>query len=369
MPELARSRRLRATPFTDLVEAEGVKAYSVYNHMLLPAVFRSLEEDYHHLKRAVQLWDVSCERQVEICGPDAAELIQWLTPRETSRMKVGRCLYAPMIDQTGGMLNDPVILKLQEGRYWLSIADSDVLLWVRGLALGKGLDVDVWEPDISPLAIQGPLADEVVARVFGVDPTDLRFFRFQMVEYAKRSLVLARSGYSRQGGFELYCPGGAFAPMIWQAIMEAGRDLDIRAGCPNAIERIEGGLLSYGNDMTREDTPLECGLGAYCDAAGPYIGQAALARERQEGSKRGIRSLAISGAPLAPCGERPWTLFTKQGCEAGHITSAAFSPDFGVNVALGMVARECWEAGTMLEVRTPAGIRDAAVREGPFLSS
>jgi len=204
MALISPSRRLRRTPFSDGVEAAGVKAYTVYNRMLLPTVFRSVEEDYAHLKSAVQVWDV----------------------------------------------NDPVAVKLAEDRWWISIADSDLLLWVKGIANGYRLDVLVDEPDVSPLAVQGPKADDLMARVFGDAVRDIRFFRFGLFEFQGRSLVVARSGYSKQGGFEIYVEGGDIGMPLWHALFEAGKDLDVHAGCPNAIERIEGGLLSYGNDMT-----------------------------------------------------------------------------------------------------------------------
>ena len=201
--ELRINPRTRSTPYTSRVEAAGVKAYTVYNHTLLAAEFRSLQDDYRHLKRHVQLWDVSCERQVEIQGPDAARLVQWMTPRDLSRATTGRCLYAPLIDETGGMINDPVVLKLADDRFWISIADSDVHLWARGLAHGLGLDVSIHEPDVSPLAIQGPKSDQLAVRVFGDAVQDIRFFRFETLEFRNHPIVIARSGWSKQGGFEI----------------------------------------------------------------------------------------------------------------------------------------------------------------------
>ncbi|MGB5557479.1 MAG: dimethylsulfoniopropionate demethylase, partial [Paracoccaceae bacterium] len=280
MTVIAPSRRIRRTPFSDGVEAAGVKGYTVYNHMLLPTVFDSVQADYRHLKDHVQVWDVACERQVELRGPDAARLMQILTPRDLSDMQPGQCLYVPIVDETGGMLNDPVAVKLDEDRYWISIADSDLLLWVKGIAHGYRLEVSVEEPDISPLAIQGPKADDLMASVFGDAVRDIRFFRIKVLRFQGRDLVVARSGYSKQGGFEIYVDGSDLGMPLWQALFEAGADLNVRAGCPNLIERIEAGLLSYGNDMTRQNTPHECGLGRFCDTeeAIGCIGRDALLR-------------------------------------------------------------------------------------------
>lgn len=365
-PLLSISRRTRRTPFTDRVTAAGVKGYTVYNHMLLPTVFRSLEDDYWHLREAVQIWDVSCERQVEVRGPDAARLVQLLTPRDLSELAIGRCVYTPMVDETGGMLNDPVVLKLAEDRFWISIADSDLLFWVKGLANGQRLDVHVEEPDVSPLAVQGPKAEDVVADVFGERVRDIRFFRFEPMLFKGREFIVARSGYSKQGGFEIYLEGSEFGNELWDAVVEAGEPHDIHAGGPNLIERVEGGLLSYGNDMTRENTPHECGLGKFCQTADAIgcIGRDALIRTIMEGPRRQIRGLRIDGDGLPPTID-PWLAAAGEE-DAGIVTSCAWSPRLKTNVAIGMIEEAFWDAGTAVVVATPNGPRAAEVVDLPF---
>lgn len=363
MAMISPSRRVRRTPFSDGVEAAGVKGYTVYNRMLLPTVFESVEADYHHLKKSVQVWDVACERQVELCGPDAGRLMQMLTPRDLRGMLPGQCYYVPIVDETGGMLNDPVAVKLAEDRWWISIADSDLLLWVKGIANGYRLDVLVDEPDVSPLAVQGPKSDDLMARVLGDRVRDIRFFRFGMFTFQGRDLAIARSGYSKQGGFEIYVEGGDIGMPLWNALMSAGEDLDVRAGCPNLIERIEGGLLSYGNDMTDDNTPHECGLGRFCNThtAIGCIGRDALLRVAKEGPVQQIRAIDISGDRVPGC-DRVWPCYA-DGQRVGQVTSAAWSPDFQTNVAIGMVRLSHWAEGTRLEVETPDGMRRATVRE------
>ncbi|APX11418.1 dimethylsulfoniopropionate demethylase [Tateyamaria omphalii] len=367
MAVISPSRRLRRTPFSDGVEAAGVKAYTIYNRMLLPTVFESVEADYRHLKDHVQVWDVSVERQVELRGPDAGRLMQMLTPRDLRRMLPGQCYYVPIVDETGGMLNDPVAVKLSEDRWWISIADSDLLLWVKGIANGYRLDVLVDEPDVSPLAIQGPKAEELVSRVFGERIRDIRFFRFDMFQFEGYDLAIARSGYSKQGGFEIYVPDSAIGMPLWNALFDAGEDLQVRAGCPNGIERIEGGLMSYGNDMTDDNTPHECGLGRFCDTqtAIGCIGRDALLRVSKEGPVQQIRPIAIHGEPVPTC-DRPWPL-RAGGKRVGQITSAAWSPDFKTNVSIGMVRMTHWDPGTDLEVETLDGMRRATVQKAFWL--
>ncbi len=363
MALISPSRRLRRTPFSDGVEAAGVKAYTVYNHMLLPTVFRSVQEDYRHLKEAVQVWDVACERQVEVRGPDAGRLVQLLTPRDLRSMQPGQCYYIPIVDETGGMLNDPVAVKLTEDRWWISIADSDLLYWVKGLAYGYRLDVLIDEPDVSPLAVQGPRADDLMAAVFGEQVRQIRFFRFVPLSFQGRDLVVARSGYSKQGGFEIYVEGEDIGMPLWNALMEAGKDMDVHAGCPNAIERIEAGLLSYGNDMTDDNTPHECGLGRFCNThtAIGCIGRDALLRVAAEGPVKQIRAISIAGDPVPAC-DRYWPLLA-DGKVVGRVSSAAWSPDFNTNVAVGMVRMTHWDEGNVLVVETTDGSRQATVHE------
>ena len=262
-PELLISTRTRLTPFSSRVEACGVKAYTVYNHMLLPAIFRSLEEDYWHLCEAVQVWDVSCQRQVEISGPDTQKLVQLMTPRDLSQAKYGQCFYAPLCDESGGMINDPIIIKHSDEHWWLSIADTDVMLWAKGLATGFGLDVKVSEADIWPLAVQGPKAEELLARIFGNEINKIGFFRSKELNYKDSRMLVARSGWSKQGGFEIYVNDEKLGGHLWDDLFDKGKDLNVGPGCPNLIERIESGLLSFGGDMGYDTTPFECGLDQY----------------------------------------------------------------------------------------------------------
>ena len=362
------SRRIRRTPYTRRAEEAGVHDFTVVNHMLLPKAYgRSVEEDYRHLREAVQVWDVSCERQVQIEGPDAARLVQMMTPRNIGGARVGDCLYLPLTDSDGGIVNDPVLLKLADDRFWLSIADSDVLLYALGLATGAGLDVHVSEPDVSPLAVQGPRAEALMVRLFGERIRRVEFFKFARFEFGGVEQVIARSGYSRQGGFEIYLRDAALGGALWDAVWEAGQSLDIAPGCPNLIERIEGGLLSYGNDMTRENNPLELGLAKLCtlDGSIDFIGREALGRIATGGVTRIMRGVVFDGPPGPVCAT-PWPI-TAVGRIVGRITSAAWSPRLKRNVGLSLIDREFWGPGQPVEVETPDGtIRPGEVSALPF---
>ena len=366
---LVTSRRNRRTPYTDRVEALGVSGFSIVNHTLLPKSFtRSVEEDYWHLKEHVQLWDVGCQRQVELRGPDAAFLAQQMTPRDLRSMAVGQCYYTPLIDNRAGLLNDPVLLKRDCDWFWFSIADSDVLLWAKALALGMKLDVEVCEPDVWPLAVQGPRAEELVARVFGDEVRSVPYFSFIERDFHGRRLAVARSGYSKQGGFEIYLQGGHLGTALWDMIWEEGQKYNIAPGCPNLIERIEGGLMSYGNEFTRANNPLECGFGPLCHLGSEidYIGKTALQRIANIGPSQRLSGVRFGGGKAPPCG-KPFPLTTLDGEEVGQITSGIFSPRFDCNIGLSMIARSHWDIGTSLMVHTPDGIaRRASVAALPF---
>lgn len=352
------SRRQRRTPYTDRVEKAGVRGFSVVNHMLLPKAYqKSVEEDYWHLREHVQIWDVSCQRQVELKGPDAARLAQWMTPRNLSPARVGQCLYVPIIDDNAGMINDPVLIKLADDHFWLSIADSDVLLYAKGLAIGAGMDVSVTEPDVSPLAIQGPKAVDLAAKLFGDHVREIGFFRFGWIDFQGTKQLIARSGYSRQGGFEIYLQGSHLGGALWDAIWEAGQEFNISPGCPNVIERVEGGLFSYGNEMTRENNPLEIGLEKYCvlDGSVDYIGRTALERIAEQGVARALRGIIFDGDRCPTC-STPWPVMV-DGKQIGQITSAMWSPRLEMNVGVGMVDRDYWAVGQSVLVDSRDGHR------------
>ena len=257
---IAKSRRIRSTPYTSRIEKQGVTAYTTYNHMLLPAAFGSLEESYHHLKKAVQIWDVAGERQVEIIGKDSAKLVQLMTCRDLSKSKDGRCYYCPIIDDKAGIINDPVVLRLSPDRWWLSIADSDVLLFAKGLAIGNNFDVKIFEPDVNIIAVQGPKSFKLMEKIFGQKITELKFFGFDYYDFKGHKHLIAQSGWSKQGGYEIYVENTKSGLDLYDTLFEQGKEFDVKPGCPNLIERIESALLSYGCLLYTSPSPRDATL-------------------------------------------------------------------------------------------------------------
>ena len=334
---IARSRRLRSTPYTSRIENQGVTAYTVYNHMLLPAAFGSLEESCDHLKKNVQVWDVAAERQVEISGKDAAKLIQLMTCRDLSKSKVGRCYYCPIIDENGNLVNDPVILKLAEDRWWVSIADSDVIFFAKGLASGNKFDVKIYEPNVDIFAVQGPKSFDLMEKIFGKKIKDLKFFGFDYFEFNGVKHLIARSGWSKQGGFEVYVENTQSGLELYDQLFELGKEFNVKPGCPNLIERIESGLLSYGNDFDNNDNPFECGFGKYVnlDTNINFLGKDKLKKIEKEGIKKKLMGVLIETNKI----NLTTSLNIKDNNNnfIGELRSACYSPHFKKVIGIAMI--------------------------------
>lgn len=357
-PALSLSRRIRSTPYTQRVTEAGVRAYTVYNHMLLPTVFRTPEEDYWHLCENVQVWDVSVERQVQIEGPDAYQLIQLMTPRDLSKAQQGQCFYLPLCDEDGTLINDPIAIKHDDNKWWLSIASSDVVLWAKGLATGYGFDVVVTEPDVWPLAIQGPKAEELTARVFGNEVKDIRFFRSAMMNYNGTNLLVARSGWSKQGGFEVYVNDAQLGLQLWDELFEKGADLNVGPGCPNNIERIESGLMSFGNDMDFNDTPFECDLEKYVSLDAD-INSLSIDALRKHKATRKLMGLIFDEVASD-------MNILQEGELIGEIRSQTWSPKYQAQLAFAMLNIAAIEDQKEISVITENGSAKAKIVALPF---
>jgi dimethylsulfoniopropionate demethylase len=285
-----------------------------------------------------------------------------MTPRSISALQPGKCLYIPLTDENGGIINDPILIKISADHYYLSVADSDVLLWARGLAIGFGLNVRIREPDVWPLAIQGPKAADVLAKVFGERIYSIKKFNFDYFSLDGSSQLIAKTGYSRIGGFEIYLSRPELGSSLWETILEAGRSENIRPGSPNIIDRVEAGLLSFGNEMTVENTPLECNMDKFLDInkEADYIGKKVLQRQIRYGIKRRIRGVIYNG-PKLPTISRPLQVFDiDKRTIVGSLTSGAFSPHFKSNIGVGMVKYGYWDNNKKILVN----IADQEFREG-----
>ena len=359
--------RNRKSPFYDATVKAGASIFTTNNHMYIPVSYGNAAAEYDSLINGVSMWDVASQRQVELKGPDAFKLVQYLTPRNLSKFQAGQGKYVPLCNHQGHIINDPICLKLAEDRYWLSIADSDVLLWAQAIAGERKFDVDVSESDASPLAIQGPKAEPLAADLFGAWPAKLKYFWFREARLDDIPVLVARSGWSKQGGFEIYLLDSSKGTQLWERVAKAGEKYDICPGCPNYIERTESALLSYRTDHADDSTPFEVGLGKYVDLdqRAEFIGKAALQRAAEEGPKRKLVGLFVAGGSLE-LNEHQWSVFEGKR-NVGMMSVVAYSPRLKKNIALAQISASVKDDTKDLTVQTPTGSRKAVIASIPFL--
>ncbi|MBI2294965.1 MAG: glycine cleavage system protein T [Betaproteobacteria bacterium] len=359
---------MRRSPFFEATQRYGAKAYTVYNHMLFPIRYGDVEEEYWHLVNHVTLWDVAVERQVEITGRDAFRFTDMLTPRDLSRCAVGQGKYVVITAEDGGIINDPVLLRLAENHFWLAAADSDVLLWARGVAFNCGLRVKLTEPDVSPLQVQGPKAKDVVRALFGDAVLELRYYHFLETALDGIPVVVTRTGWTGEVGYEIYLRDGSRGDELWERIMEAGKPHRIRPTGPSDIRRVEAGILNWGADMTLENNPYEVGLEHLVDEGkfGDYIGRQALRRIRAESVKQKLVGIELAGERIEMNAVK-WRV-KSGGDTVGRVTSAVWSPRLKKNIGYAMVPVAHASLGTALRVKIP-GVdeRRAMVVQKPFV--
>jgi aminomethyltransferase len=335
--------------------------------MYIPRDFGDPEQNFWNLVNAAILCDVAVERQVEITGADAARFTQLLTSRNLSQMAVGQCKYILITNEAGGLLNDPVLLRLAENHFWISLADSDILLWAQGVAVHAGMDVTIHEPDVSPLQLQGPKSGEIMKALFGGDIDGLKYYWLKEVELDGIPLVISRTGWSSELGYELYLRDGTRGDELWEKIMAAGEPFDLKPGHTSSIRRIEGAMLSYHADADVDTNPYEIGLGRLVDLEmdAHFIGKEALQRIHDEGVSRRQVGLVIDADPMTGPNTAFWPVI-RNGSTVGKVTSAVYSPRLEQNIALAMVSIDATELGTTLDVSRSTGTARATVVPLPF---
>lgn len=359
--------QIRKSPFFEAALRYGCQGFSVYNHMYIPRDFGDPVQNYWNLVERVILCDVSVERQVEITGPDAYRFIRTLTPRNLENWEIGRCKYAFITDENGGIINDPVMLRLEDNRFWISLADSDVLLWAKGVAVHAGMDVELCEPDVSPLQLQGPSSTAVIKSLVGDAVEKLRYYELMHAEVEGIPVVVSRTGWSGERGYEIYLTDGSRGDRLWEYIMEAGHPFDIAAGHTSTLRRIEAGILSYHADMTIDNNPFEINLERLVDVEQDveFVGKTALQQIKRQGVSQRLAGLHIDGPALSGPNESKWRV-SVAGADAGYVTSAIYSPRLNQNIALAMLHVDCASLDTGVHVQTDEGLREAHVTRYPF---
>lgn len=364
---IQRGARLRRSPYFEATQKSGCKAYTVYNHTLLPSCYDDPEKEYWHLLEHAALWDVGVERQVEVSGPDGFAFAQMITPRDLSKVAVGQAKYVVLVAADGGILNDPVMLRLDENTFWFSLADSDVLLWALGVAVHAGLDVRIREPDVWPLQVQGPKSKALMQDVFGSRVTSLKYYFFAETDLDGIPVIVTRTGWTGELGYEVYLRDSSRGGELWEKLLAAGKPYGLRPTGPSDIRRVEAGILNYGADMTLADTPYHVGLGwaIDLDMGADFIGKRALAAIHGRGVDRLLVGVEIDG-PRIEFNETKWHVLHR-GRTVGRVTSAIHSPRLKKNIGYAMVPKDLSADGTELAVMTPWGERAATVVPKPFV--
>ena len=359
--------QIRKSPYFDATVRWGATGFSVYNHMYIPRDFGSPEQNFWNLVNDAILCDVAVERQVEITGPDAYKFIQLLTPRDLSKLAIGQCKYVLIVNEQGGILNDPVLLRLGENHFWLSLSDSDILFWAQGVAVNSGLNVFIQEPDVSPLQLQGPKSGMIMEKLFGESIKDLKYYWLRELKLEGISLVVSRTGWSSELGYELFLREGSKGDQLWELIMDAGKEFGLQPGHTSSIRRIEGGMLSYHADADIYTNPFEVGLDRLValDSEINFIGKKALQKILKEGIKRIQVGLEIVGDPL----QGPNTVFwpiQMDGKNIGKVTSAVYSPRLKKNIALAIIDIAASKLGQSVNIVIDEKIHNGIVVEKPF---
>lgn len=367
MSLVQRGARLRRSPYFESTQRHGPTGFTVYNHTLFPIAYDDLESEYWHLLEHVTLWDVAVERNLQVTGPDGFRFAQLLTCRDISTCQPGQARYVLITAPDGGIVNDPVMLRLDANTFWFALADSDALLYAMGLAAFAGLDVELGEPEAYPLQIQGPRSRDLIGDLFGQEGRSLRYYWFIRTELHGIPVILTRTGWSAEVGYEIYLLDGSRGTELWELISEAGQPYQIRPTGPSDIRRIEGGIFNWGIDMDLTTNPFELGLDRLVDLDMdlPFMGKEALRRVEDEGVRRRVVGVEIEGEAL-DLNETTWPVEVG-GVEVGKVTSAVYSPRLEKNIGYAWTPVEHASFGSRLTVTTPSGQRTAEVVPMPFI--
>ena len=359
--------QVRKSPFSDAALRWGARGFSVYNHMYIPRDFGDPVQNFWNLVNEAILCDVAVERQVEITGKDAARFTQYLSCRDLSSCAVGQCKYVLLTDQDGGVINDPILLKLAEDHFWLSIADSDVLLWAKGVAAASDMQVTVREPDVSPLQLQGPLSRDILRAAFGDAPADLKYYRFMEVDWNGVPLIISRTGWSSELGYEIFLRDGAYGDDLWEYLMQVGGPMGLHPGHTSSIRRIEAAMRSYHADMTLANNPFELGMDRLVDLDmdADFVSKAALQKISREGAQQRQVGVTFDGAPIPGSNDDFWPIKVAEQA-VGYVTSAVYSPRLEQNIALALVKAKYAEIGTQISLETGFGVRAGVITPKPF---
>jgi glycine cleavage system aminomethyltransferase T len=369
MGQVQRGARNRRTPYYEAEQKYSPLGYTVYNHMYFPIRFDTFEKEYEALLNDVTVWDVAVERCLEISGPDGFKFAQLMTPRDLSKCAVGQAKYVLVVDSDGGIINDPVLTRMDENTFWFALASSDTLLWARGLKNAHPeLNVTIREADVAPMQIQGPKSKDLMQALLGGEVLEIKYYFFKKFDIQGIPVVVTRTGWTSEVGYEIYLTDTSKGTELWEAVMKAGAPFNVRPTGPSDIRRIEGAIFNWGADMTYENNPYEMGLGRLVDELpeDACISIKALKAIKAAGVAKQINGVEIDGDPFPALNNVKWQA-ASGGAKAGKVTSAIYSPRLSKNIGYCWLPSGLSTLGTKVEVETEWGTRTATVVEMPFV--
>ena len=365
-----RGARNRRTPYYEATQRHGPKGFTVYNHMYFPIRFDTFENEYEALLNGVTVWDVAVERCLEISGPDGFRFAQLLTPRDLAKCAVGQAKYVLICDADGGIVNDPVLTRMDEDTFWFALASSDALLFARGLKNAyPDLHVTIRELEVAPLQVQGPKSKDLMTSLLGDGIKDLKYYYWTKANIAGAPVIVTRTGWTSEVGYEVYLTDTSKGNDVYDAIMKAGEPHGVRATGPSDIRRIEGAIFNWGADMTYENNAFEMGLERLVDfglSDSASISLAAYRRIRDEGVTRRINGLVFDGDPLPDLNNTKWPVLAG-GKPVGKVTSAIHSPRLSQNIGYAWLPTALSVVGETVTVESEWGRRTGVVTPMPFV--
>ena len=360
--------RIRKSPYFNSTIKYGVKGFTIYNKMYLPTGFSSPVEEYLSLINDVTFGDFAAERQVEVSGPDAFDFIKYINPRNLSKCDIGDCKYIVLTDSNGCIINDACLIRLEDDKFWVSPGDGDVLLWLQGVAMHSGMNVNICEPDVSPLQISGPKAGRLIQKLFAGEHDNLGYYKAKQTSLKNIPMVIARTGWSGELSYELYLQDRKLGNSLFELVYEAAKEFNGNVIAPNNIRTIEGGLLSYGSDFGREHNPFTIGLDRLVDVDQDidFIGKEALKKIKENGTTSKLIGVEMDGDPIDKVPEHFWTVLNLEGKKIGRLSRCIYSPRLKKNIGLAIVDSHATEEGNKVIIESPELKYNAIVAKLPW---
>ena len=366
--ELLISTRVRKSPYWHLSINEGCWRATVYNRIYHPRGYVKPEDggamvEYDALVNHVTMWNVAVERQIQVKGPDAESFVDYVITRDATRIKDMHAKYVILCNEAGGVLNDPVLLRLNRNEFWFSLADSDLMLWLQGVNVGKKFDVEINEIDVAPVQIQGPKSEALMVDLLGKGISDVPVYGLMDGEIDGCKVIISQSGFSGEKGYEIYLIDATLhAEKLWNAVKAAGKSHNLMVIAPAHHRRIAAGILSWGQDADFETSPFQCNLGYQVPRkkSSDYIGKEELNKQRkmiESGNypfKLILVGIVLGGKNIEEYAPDFWTIsLSKNSDPVGYVTSPWYSPELETNIAMGYVPVENSKIGTKLFINLP----------------